>query len=296
MLRAGSPHVVYLITSCANFLTEPLRFIDKLIVSIHTCLSMEDNLYFLKCIPKKRVLCLIVFIICANAINAQDDYESVDSKLSSHIIQYISNGLLKWDSSFEPSWSWFSGRNEIINLFLEAFNDRHHINIRLGDPEDYLRQRQLREEAFRLLNNTIHFQETGGASDGQDAREITFRDTVSFMTLGLLSPNSFQHRFFNLAKSFNYGNSWYSYPRQYTVVVLLEVLLQFERVQGNRWLQRNPRSLSIQYERIIENLQELVLYLSGIIESEAHDEGYWIEEDIRFINGIIQQMKYNVIL
>jgi len=132
--------------------------------------------------------------------------------------------------------SWNSDRSEIINLFLKGFTNRHHINVRLGDPKDYYQQGQLRGEAFRLLNDTIHFCEIGGISDGLDAREVVFRDTVSFMTLGLLSPKSFQEHFFNLAKSINYGNTWNSFPRQYTIVVLLEILLDFERVQENQWL------------------------------------------------------------
>jgi len=238
-------------------------------------------LYFIKSIPKKSVLCLIILMICAITINAQDNHESVDSKLSSHIEQYMSNRLLRLDSSEQ---SWFSNHNEIINLFLEAFNDRHYINVRLGNPEDYHRQRQLREDAFRLLNVVIHFQEIGGVSDSLDGRDVIFRETVSFMTLGLLTPNSSPSRFFNLAKSRNSGGSLY------TLVVLLQTLLQYERMQGNPWLQQNPRFLSIEYERIIRSLQEFVTRLSGIFESGAYVEGYWIEEDIRFINGIIQQM------
>jgi len=249
---------------------------------------MEDNLHLNKDILKKRTWYLIVFIFCANVTNAQDNSESVDGKLSSRIIQYVSSWLSPMGSYVS---SWHSGRNEIINLFLEAFNNRHHINVRLSvHPEDYYQQRQLRGEAFRLLNDTIHFIEIGNVSDGQDSREIAFRDTISFMTLGLLSPNSSQSRFFNWAKSINYGNTWFFFPRQYTMVVLLEILLDFERIQENQWLQRNPRFLLVQYERIITRLQELVIYLSSVIESEQHDIGYAIEEDIRFINEVIQQI------
>ena len=248
---------------------------------------MEDNLHFIIAILKKRTSYLIVLIFCANVTNAQENSETIDVKLASRIIEYISIRLLPLDSSAS---SWHSGRNEIINLFLKAFTNRHHINVRLCDPEDYYQQRQLRGEAFWLLNDTIHFSEIGGISDGQDSREVAFRDTVSFMILGLLSPNSSQSLFFNWAKSINYGNTWYSFPRQYTIVVLLEILLNFERVQENQWLQRSPRFLSVEYEKIITKLQELVIYLSSVIESDQHDEGYAIEEDIRFINGVIQQI------
>jgi len=238
----------------------------------------------MKNIFQRTVLYLIILIISANVINAQDEHESVESLLSSHIMQYISNNTL---DSFESSW--LSARNEIINLFLEAF--KHHISIKFANSDDYYKQRQLRGEAFRLLNDTIHFVEAGNVSDGQDAREVIFRETVSFMILGLLSSNSsYQNRFFNLAKSINYGDTWYSFPRQYTIVVLLEILLEFERVQENQRLHRNPSHLLVEYERIITKLQELNIYLTNVIESDQHDEGFFIEKDIVFINRIIQEI------
>jgi len=229
-------------------------------------------------------------VISVNVINAQEKSESAESLLSAFIIEYITNNVSafhSFDDLFESSW--FSARNEILNLFLEVFNNRHNVNIKLGDPDDYNLQRKLRGEAFRLLNDTIHFTEAGGVSDGQDSREVIFRDTISFMILGLLSPNSvYQSRFFDIAKSINLGDTWYSFPRQYTVVVLLEILLEFERVQENQWLRRNPRFLLAEHEKIVTKLKELNIYLTDIIESGQHDIGALIEEDIIFINRIIQ--------
>ena len=200
-------------------------------------------MFFIKNITQKTILCLLIFINCAIVINAQNNDENAASKLSSHILKYISNNI--GSTTGDPS------RAEIVNLFIQVFNNRHHINRSFGDPDDYLQRTQLRGETFVLLNNTLHG--SSFLSDGQDARNYTFKIMVSLMTLAILTPD-------------------------------LERAIEAQ--------QRRPRSVNIlsTNEMIITRLQELNKYLSGIIENGQHDVGHLIKEDIIFINDIIQQM------
>ncbi|MDR0447302.1 MAG: hypothetical protein LBH07_01390 [Treponema sp.] len=215
----------------------------------------------------RKIIILILALNCITVLIAQDNKESSDYKLSSYITEYMKNNYSSWDSS----------RNKIINLFIKVFNNRFFINREYGDQEDYRERTQLRGEAFSLLNEALH--NLGFYSDGQDARNGDFKIMISLMTLALLTPE-YSSCIIDSAKSIVYGDSWYGYPNQYTVIVLLEALLILERDRDDQ--QNKDASCLL--------LQKLKIYLSDIINSDEYDAGELIEEDILFVSGIIQQM------
>ena len=205
---------------------------------------------------QKMILCVIIFMDCAAVSNAQNHKETIEHKLSSYILQHITNNLSSWDSS----------RNEIINLFVDIFTNRTNLNKEANELSNHLI-----EETFALLN--IVQSDSDNYSDGQDARNGDFKIMVSFMSLAVLSADDTS--FIENAKSIGYGNSWYSYPTWYALTIFLDVSLQLDRFSN--------------YSIIIETLNELRVYLSDIIESGNYDED--LTGHIEFINSIIQEIK-----
>ncbi|MCL2293844.1 MAG: hypothetical protein FWC36_03155 [Spirochaetes bacterium] len=234
---------------------------------------------------RKILLFLIISFGFASKLNAQNIEQSFYYRLSSHIIEYMER-----NRRGDPVG------DQIIDLFIEVFNDRHNLSIwRTDTSREELRKRrtQLRGEAFLLLNAALH--ELGFGSDGQDTRNFHRKAIGSLMTLSILTTFA-EERFIEPAKSIAYGDKRLDYPQLYKIINFLEIMQMYDnfRISLIRQHPSFPVNVPERIEGIISRLVDLQNYLTRVLEVNPYDMGFWIERDVIFIGELIQLLRYEV--
>jgi hypothetical protein len=234
---------------------------------------------------RKVAVVLFAVLFCANTASAQENAEMVAARLAAHIEKYVSDRIE--GTIGDPS------RTEIVNLFTEVFNNRHSVGRSWGDgiydyEEQQRKNTQLRGKVFELWNGVLD--SLASLGDGQDVRNADFKNMVILMTLAVITPD-YRYNFIEDAKRTALSDTWYGYPNHYAILVFFDSLLKLEYAIGRQSVSRGGNPLSDATERITARLQELAVYLSGVLESDKYDFGDLLEQDITFINSIIRQMQ-----